>query len=349
MRRYALVVFAALYSLCISLSASADPTPHDAQIEKVHEMVSWTQSYYTIINEIVPLFMNENINAAVSAIDTEDFETIKKSVTTYGNNRQDALANIQHRIDTMPPIPARVEGQNDFAKQYNRSLQALGAIEDTLPTMYEEMAVASGHLETLLRRVSKGDYSGLGKIAQQQNAASIRFTEAENLQAEAAITAVSAGNPNHHFQKIVLALNNVTIEELKLDSLTYDAVTTLEDRQEYNARMKQDLDKILGFIKSGKKALNSSKRAIEKEIKQTKSEKVKKFNRTVLEALDTFNETFAIEKQIYDITMMSYEEYASEKTSDEFEDIIIANDEDLAALFQRRSDIMDERLALITK
>lgn len=345
-----------LASICIFIFTFIAPPHGYAQntqsqdiIHEVQEIADWTESYFVILNDIILLFNNPEINAAVAAIEVDDKGAIREATRKYGENRRIILARMESAKNNMAAVPELKAMKKSQGRRVVKLVNAMNSQLDLLPTMYDEIAVASGHMETLLTRISKGDYSGVTEIAKQQSLALIRFLLAENLQVDAALLALEKNNPNYAFQLIVQAQNNIAIEELKMDNLSIDSDIRLTDRQEFNGRIKIQLDNIPQYITLGQSAQKEMIAKMKGAMPYMKTKQETAFIRSIISIINTFSETFNIEKEMYDMALSSYDLYISDKSSWEIEDSIKANDEQIIALAARRSKLMDERVKMLAR
>jgi len=332
--RYLLTTLCILFFVIMSPSyGHAQNTQNEQMIAEVQEIALWAEDYFTILNDMMLLFNNPEVNGAIAAIESDDREAIHKATQKYGENRRIILARIERAKDNMAEVPELKAMKKSQGKRVVKLVSALNTQLELLPTMYDEIAVASGHLETLLNRISKGDYSGVSEIAKQQNLALIRFMKAENLQVEAALVALEKDNPNYAFQSIVMAQNNITIEELTMDNLSMDSDITLSDRQDFNKRIKAELDKIPPLLTHGRAAEKKMVSNMKATIPHMKTEQEITFVKSIVSAVNTFSDSFNVEKEMYDLALNSYGLYASNKSSWDIEDAIEENDQKIIMAF----------------
>lgn len=344
MRAMKSLIISIIFSLGWAASAfGQDKT--DEMIETVRAMGQWAQAYSKTVDEMIPLFMGETMDEVLAALDSDDEVVLKSAVQKYSMERISSLKSMREAMDAIPPVPdLEVIGYKGkkLEKALNFQLKQLSVI-------YDEAAEASGYLDTMLGRTSKGDDSGLTQIIKQQFLATIRLLEAENFQVDAAILAIPKNNPNYNFQIIVKAQNVISIEELRMNVLSLERAIELPDRVEYNQVIKTQLDIISQNLKSGRRKIKATTNAMEANKKVLKNKSQVAFLEKVVRALDTFHQQFAIEEKMYDQSKKSYEIYIREGSSDDYSEAIEANDDEFTRLAFERFKIMDERFAILAQ
>ena len=349
MRKFLTLCLILIINLAMPLPGHAQTSQTQDSINEVQAIAAWTENYFALVNDMVSLFTNEAINIALATHENDDLGPMREAALKYGRDRQETLLRLENSVDTLPPLPELKTLRKLQRRRTEKIINTMEAQIQQLPVMLTEITVASGHMETLLGRISKGDFSGVTEIAKQQNLAIIRFIEAENLQVESALIALEKDNPNYAFQSIVLAQNNISIEEIKMVNINLETDMTTLERQPYTQRIKSELETISKYLGQGRKAKLKMAAQMQAAVPQMKTDQEKQFIKNVIMAVETFSKNFDVEQKMYDLALNSYELYTSDGVSSNISDNIDANDEQILALVAERMTHVNRRVALIKK
>lgn len=320
-------------------------SPADAAMKLTQEIGQWAQSYYTVVDHLMPLFMNEHVDQAILALETEDEELLRKSAANYSEHRRNVLKAMKSSMASIPPVPK-------LSMLGSRGRKIEGAFETQmaqLSVMYNEAAAASGYVDTLFSRSAKDNLAGLDEIYKQQILATIRLAEAEIVQSDASLLAIPDTNPNYAFQQIVRAHNYIVIEELRMELMTYNGPTMLKDRQSHVREIGKQLDIISKNLVIGPQNLKKTNTDFDQMIASVSKPEERAFMTHIRNALATFGKQFEVEKDMYGWARKSHSVYAAEGPSDAYESDIDTNDNAIIELQQKRFDIMSERAQMIAK
>lgn len=333
--------------LCLTLSPTlAPPTFAQSQstMSAVQDMAEWSQQALNIQTGMMELFTPEMMEELFVVLNSENMEDIKRYGQNYESHRQAILARAKTQIDALPAPEKWNIDPRLFSKIEIGIYRATKKQFNSMGEMYAEFDKMSGALSNILINIESNDLNAIEEINEIQIKSAKKLIELENQQLDGYIAAIPQDNPNYEFQKIVKQVNLITLAEL---DLSIDLNYTVEDRHKTGRNMRSQAEPIPEMIQAGRLKLKNQLREFKSIPLESASSSERAFFKNAIKAIGSFEQTFDIEEKILENLKSSAMLYLSNASDEEIEGQIDEINLEFLRLIEERTELMNERLALL--
>jgi len=319
----------------------------DTTIDAAQEMLAWNQQYMLAYTELVSVFSTETMTSLYET-DFNDISAMKRAYSRF-NSQREAIINKATLMFSELPSPKRWDIQKGLIAPREKALFVAAKQQyEAIPETIQNIRDGSDFLPMINLIIEGKTDEAIQGFVDKQFTAGIALIESENKQVDSFLLAIPKDNPNYQFQKIVKLGNNFAIAKLELDKIELLEGASSSTRISHAEKMEMTIANIPTLITTGRKNLKSTRKEFSQLAQSgngTPQERA--FLQKVLKAMETFEQTFALETALYSNFHETLDLLRSDVSEDEFNaqsDII---DLKFFEIIDQRLQTMNERIALM--
>lgn len=314
-----------------------------ALISELQSVVEWAARYNSLQEGIFLLFNNDIVDQALDAYERNDRGTIANLVNMYNQTRTEHLVNIQTEISNFPPRPELNILTRTQPQQAQNLQQGLNAQSTRLANLYQDAKRGSGLFETLMRRMSKGDDTGLNTLAELQAASENELLQSETFALETQLAATELDHPNASFLQMNIAVHYFSRLELELDRIEESDPASAQKRKKAIDDMAAHINHMQNIIQEGRNKAHKKQSELRNFLPQSQNATDRQNIQNLLNIINSYHAAFDVEGKILQNIREVHKLYSSNIPLEAYEAELSRIDAQLPPLIDERFKLYEQR------